>query len=513
MPATAVRITRMGAAVLVADASDRPLPPEITDQLTPHLCYTHRHYLRGLELRRMPRGSPPFVTERRLLHSFDKDGRLWCPAGYTLRLISHLSAMGHEVEHVLGTGWDAAAIARVQPDWTALERHPFEFRPRQFECLQEIVEGIASCVGGTVDAAAGFGKTEIMALVARIFPRAKIALVVPGRELVEETHRRLVAKLGVVGRVGGGKAATFQRVTVYSADSVHKCPRPDEVDILIGDEVHALVNESRVVALNQHMTRAVRIGLTATTTGRHDGSDSRIEATFGACIFILTQAEAADLGVVMRIHVRWHRVYMRDDPIEHVFDPVERKRRGLWLNPHRNDLIAQVAREYPEAEQTLIMVETLQHGIEVARRLPEFRLFYARNENAESTIRAAIDNNILDESRAVVDAERADIRRAFVEGSLKKVIATFTWKQGISPDNLSSMIWAAAGSSKISATQGPSRASRIVADGSKATPVLDDFSDDFNEGLHRQAMTRKKHYIANGWTHEGLAGRSSRLLS
>lgn len=513
MPATAVRITRMGAAVLVADASDRPLPEEITSQLIPHLRYTYRRYLRGMELRQMPRGSPPFVTEQRLLHSFDKDGRLWCPAGYTLRLISHVANMGLEVEHVLGTGWDASAIARVQPDWAALERNPFDFRARQFECLSEIVAAISNCVGGVVDAAAGFGKTEIMVLVARIFPHAKIAIVVPGRDLVEETHRRLVAKLGAVGRVGGGKASSFQRITVYSADSVHKCPRPDEVDILIGDEAHSLVNESRVVALNQHMTRAVRVGLTATTTGRHDGSDSRIEATFGACIFVLSQSEAADLGVVMRIHVRWHRVYMREDPIATAFDPVIRKRLGLWLNATRNDEIARVAREYPDDEQTLIMVETVQHGIEVARRLPEFRLFYSRNDSSEANVRAAVDAGILGEDRVLVDAERSDIRRAFVDGNLKKVIATFTWKQGISPDSLSSMIWAAGGSSKIAATQGPSRASRVVADGGKATPILDDFSDDFNEAAHRQAMTRRKFYLANGWTQEGLPQRSSRLYT
>jgi len=471
----------------------RPLPDAIVGLLTQHMRYVHMTYLHGQAAFDPRTGErSPVQLEDRYLYRFDDHERLICGRGYLPRIRQVL----HDADWSLRE-FDLTPPrprpAAFEPDWDRLVTY-FEPRERQ----DEAIAAIADNEMGLIIAPPGFGKTHLFSAVALLYPQATIAIVVPDIDNAGKTVRYLTRYIPSVGQIGGGKAEKH-RVTVYTQGSLHKLAANGEVvDIVLVDEAHKAGAERVSVELARISAWPRMFGFTATPTGRLDRADAKLESVFGQPIFEMVWQEAEDLGLVVPIEVHWHNVLMQRNPAAGYKD-VPRKRHGIWRNHDRNEVIANVARQYPDEEQVLILVATIEHAIYLKQLLPEFELCYA-NLAAEK-LQQYQAQELLDTDYSSLDrCGRERLRQDFEQGRLKKVISTEVWGTGVSFDSLQVLILAAAkGGNKIWDEQAPGRTSRIHAASGKQRGVVHDFLDQFDDGFHRAAKARRRNYESKDW--------------
>jgi superfamily II DNA or RNA helicase len=246
--------------------------------------------------------------------------------------------------------------------------------------------------------------------------------------------------------------------------------------------------------------QAIRYGFTATVEGRSDHADARMEAVFGRTLFRLTYPEAVAHKLVVPIEVRWRRMDPGYNPAAAFTADTPRKRYGIWTNKARNADIAQVAREHKDADdQVLILVDKIEHLLHLARLLPDFAICFGNIDPADEQWYAK--NKLLPPGyKPLTVAARKQIREDFESGKTRGAIATGVWKLGVSFDALAVMIWAASGSSPIDVTQGPSRVSRIHDSSGKEYGIVYDYTDEFDEAFHKQAIGRRRTYKKHDWT-------------
>jgi late competence protein required for DNA uptake (superfamily II DNA/RNA helicase) len=97
----------------------------------------------------------------------------------------------------------------------------------------------------------------------------------------------------------------------------------------------------------------------------------------------------------------------------------------------------------------------------------------------------------------MTDRRREDLRLAFEDASLRRVIATDVWSTGVSFDRLAVLLRADARSSTIKDEQIPGRVSRTHPD--KPAGLVIDCDDSFDQGFSRAFQSRKRNYRSKGW--------------
>jgi superfamily II DNA or RNA helicase len=485
-----IKIRLCGNAIDISPDGKSELPPDLRVMLEPALRYNYTKILRGQDAYGFDGTRRPVRTELRLLYTYDRYGRMVCGAGLQPRITGILEACGCgvEVEDISPTH---PRPDRYTEDWDNVVRN-FTFKPKQDVALVQL----ASRPRGIIDAPTGFGKTFLFKAIALLYPRSKIVITTRRKDLVEGTRIHLSKDIPNVGQVGGGVYRTG-RVTVCTADSLHRL-NPDDVDILVGEEVHELAAASYSAELAK-FKYARMYGFTATPTGRMDRADMKLESLFGPVIFSMTYQEAVRLGLVVPIRVRWIDVRLPDNPVGDRVD-IPRLRHGIWRNQARNECIAQAAREFGPDEQVLIMVTTFDHAVHLRQHLPDFALCYAERSDEESFDRF-VKNGMLPESEPIMtSARRTELRKAFERGELKKVIATDVWSTGVSFNDLAVLIRADARSSEIMDAQIPGRVCRN-SDGKEVGLVIDCL-DQFDPAFRAAAQKRRRNYEAKGWEQE-----------
>jgi superfamily II DNA or RNA helicase len=496
-------LVRNGNALYLAHRLDEPLPVAVYSALTKHMQYRHVTRLYGREAFGKSLGQR-IKAEQRKLFGIDDYGCLNFPAGYYDRTMEILTGLGYQVRYV-----DDSPQFPQQIPWRWDNLGAFQFRPKQKEALQIIETAYKERRGGVIDAAAGFGKTELFAALAMLLPEATILICVKSADNVQKTIRILLKYLPKlsVGQRGAGKARQA-RVTVCTAASVGNYQ--GHVDLFLGDESHELLAETFVADIVTVAKQAICYGLTATVEGRSDNADARMEAVFGKTLFKLTYPEAVGLGLVVPIEVRWSRVDPGHNPATLVEGDTARKRHGIWTNKYRNKLIASIAQKhYEEGEQVLILVDKIEHLLHLAKLLPDFALCYGNIDPADEAYYGK--SSLLPANyKPLTVAHRKQLRENFETGKIVGAIATGVWRLGVSFDALSALVWAGAGSSPIDATQGPSRVSRIHSASGKEYGIVYDFNDEFDEPFHKQAMARRRVYKKHDWAQvepEGAFGQ------
>lgn len=486
-----VQIRRSGNLIDVAHADGGPLTKEEVALFARALTYTHRQRLYGRDAYDAATGrrTPMRVQDVRLFE-YDADGRVVCGAGFAPRIAGLLEAAGLPV---VQTRLDAPhpRPERYHHDWDLVMEHFAEgFRPKQEECLT----ALAAYESGIISAPTGMGKGRVIEMVCLLYSKARIDVVVQGKDLVQKTASTLSRTIPNVGMVGAG-ARSFGRVTVYSADSLHHSD--GEADILLGDEVHRLAASSYARHLAKYRNSR-NYGLSASPTGRFDGADLMLEGLFGPVIFHLGYPEAVALGLVCPIRVEWLDVRMDHNPCDGKKD-IWRESHGIWRNQYRNQVIADKARSYPDDAQVLILVRTLEHALYLRRHLPDFALCHSEQAIKAQDLDGYRRRGLLgDDEGPMTTKRREQLRRDFEAGTIKKAIATGVWSTGVDFVNLQVLVRGDAMMSEIADVQIPGRVCRTNQVG-KEVGILVDCIDQFDEGFRRKAKARRAHYEAHGW--------------
>lgn len=489
-----VLIRKFGNLIDVSPDGRSSLPAHIGRIIEPKLTYVYVKSVYGEAA--FEQGSS-LQFEPRRLYRYDTKGKLVCGAGY-LNKIRRLLAE-HNIEIVV----DVKDVLPSRPQryeerWDLIEDN-VQYRARQEECLTIIAAN--DC--GVVAAPTGFGKGAVILMLCLLYPRAKIHIVTPGRDLVSKTVRQLTKYLPNIGQVGFGKKR-IERITVFSADSLHASDY--DADILIVDEAHELMAPTYGTYLVKYKYSR-NFAFTATPTGRADKADIKMESLFGEVIFSMSYQEAVDLHLVVPIEVRWLDL-LSPNPADGYVKKIAKKRWGIWRNPYRNKAITDAVKAYM-GDQVLILVYTLEHALHLREFLPEFQLCY--DQMKESDRKFYIKEGLLKPDEPVMTPQRReDIRLKFESGELKHVIATNVWATGVSFDALPVLVWAAGGASEIKSTQVPGRVCRIHDPSGKNKGILIDCCDQFDKTFESHGNSRCRFYKRHNWAQVYPDGRKSR---
>lgn len=461
------------------------------------LTYKFVRFLRGREAK--IRGTKIDITHRECFNLIlDPDKiylpQLMVPFGFYQRLRSALEAGGYKVKFEDVTP-QVPERAR-DPRWDRIK--DFSLRWRQRECL----ELIASNVCGRIVCPAGYGKSFLLAALARIYPYARIDISTHSKAVLEMIYEDLCGMIPSVGIVHGGRKVRGERVMCYSGKSLHHAD--GKADFLFVDECHEFGTEDYFdkVARYEH-TR--KYGFSANAPGdRADGADFELEGVFGPVLINISYEEAERHHCIVPIRVQWRDVVIDVNPCADMDDDTQKMRYGIWRNEVRNEVIATAAHEYPDA-QTLITVDTVEHAAFLKQKLPEFTMVYNGSSMDAKTFEKYVGWGLLDGSEPTMTNDRLyQLKKEFETGRLRKAIATGVWSRGVNFQKLQVLIRADGKNSAISDVQLPGRLARISKD--KPYGVLVDFRDQFDGLFEYRAKNRMKRYQNMGW-------KSSQTLS
>lgn len=490
-----VLIRRSGTLIDISPDGTAPLDPRLIELLYPKLTYDHKTLLRGHD-RFTPDGQTRNMDiETKRMFQVEQ-GRLLTSYGFLTTICETLQQHGVKINY-LDLSPAKEDPRTYEPDWDNVRRL-IQFRPKQEECLWYIAQNDI----GLVNAATGFGKTYMFEAVCHLYPRARVDIVVKPKDVASRIVRQLSRTVPNVGQIGGGRNFVGDRVTVYTAGSVHRSH--GDADILLADEAHLLMTGKTSADMARAYRFSRNFGFTATPEGRLDGADAQLEMFFGRQIFRLTYDDAVALGLVVPITVRWLPIRLQHNPCGNKTDTAK-MRWGIWRNEERNQIIAADVRENfgdPDT-QVLILVATIDHAIHLWKYLPEFAMCYG-SFDPEDLERYQRNHLLPPGFRPVTPEIRNNMREQFSAGTLKKVIATDVWATGVDFENLQVLYRVDARASEILDTQAPGRVSRI-SDGKERGYVIDCY-DAFDKSLKRKSDERRRHYRALGWD-EDFPGR------
>lgn len=143
---------------------------------------------------------------------------------------------------------------------------------------------------------------------------------------------------------------------------------------------------------------------------------------------------------------------------------------------------------------------TLEHAIQLHMRLPWFTVAYYGSADLallqKHFPKERYPNLDLNRYRQTTrDLER--IRGAFAKGTLRYVISTKVFRQGVSFNHLKVLIRADGDTSEVAGIQIPGRLARL--DENKKFAYLVDIADNFNPWAMRRAAARKATYEKQQW--------------
>lgn len=493
---------------IVVDTPNR----RVRDLLVPHLQYDEKIFYRGREAAvRRKNGQSVVETQTWDCYALDHRDRIATSYGFLQRIRGVLAERGCQTVVRWATQEEADAYkARVAavytPDWTRIERlieEGFQYRLQQEEALRLV----ATKPNGRIDCPPGWGKGTLIMLACMLFPKAKIDVTTKNVAVLHQRiYPELCLNLPSVGIVGGGKKEKGHRVMCYTADSLHH-GRPD-ADFVFVDEGHQAGADKFSDSMGIYSKARVWM-FSASWNMRTDNKDMRCEAMAGPIRLKVKYSEAEDAGNIVPIKVVWKAVNMDVNPCAGE-RPDDKKKHGIWRNDYRNQLIAADARLYPRDIQTLIVVETLEHAMELKNFLPEFKVVYSSRrmkENDEAWFRTTYPETFKEMSPARLQ----NLVRMFENNKLKKVIVTPCWNVGVNFKYLQVLIRGDGGGSEINDTQIPGRASRVNDKINKPYAILHDYRDNFDSGFRRKAKGREAHYVNQGWEQIDAARQKSAL--
>jgi len=363
---------------------------------------------------------------------------------------------------------------KMLPNWDNVPAN-FEFRYMQKETL----ELIGKFNGGIIIASVGTGKSETIGVLPCIYPKARILVSSYRQQVYSEIGNRLRkyvlpgTKMYIQGSKPINQLSVQQaRVVVCGNKSLQKIlSYGDNYDLALLDECHQACAPDTFRVISS-LVKPKIYGFTG-SFNRSDGAQFRLLGLCGPKLLEVDMKKAVEKGMVVPINVLWCPVNLQYDPIAGCHSAYK-KHKGIWHNTIRNKLIAGAARSYDENTQVLIMVETIKHAMALRALLPEY--FVVSSETP--------------------DLDR--IRGAFKKGTMKKVLATGTWREGVDFPNLAVLINATGTKSEISNIQ---LTGRVVRTGeNKAYGIVHDFYDHWNHEFKHFSAERKKLYEKQGFT-------------
>lgn len=306
---------------------------------------------------------------------------------------------------------------RTKPDFKpVVEVSTKTFRPYTDQAA--IVDAMLKEPRGVLDLATNYGKTKMMAEFWHRVNFSSMLIIVPTRTLLYQTSSDIEKCYGLpegtIGRVGDS-CYDWKPITVAIANSVDKWIQSGkslpQFSSLFIDEGHRGTSDRymRIAFACDAFYRFWLSGTAYKDGERHFEWD--ITSIAGPCLAKVTNKQLVEAGRSVRPHVYFIDVNIADPTVNLMEYASQYK--ALKTNPQRNDAIALVASTAYELGLTVVtFVEHKSDHLRLLReRMGHFTEFVTGNTSSKQNKR---------------------IKQGLIDGSIRSVIATSTWREGVS---------------------------------------------------------------------------------
>jgi superfamily II DNA or RNA helicase len=342
-----------------------------------------------------------------------------------------------------------------------------EFRPDQLRAVKQACEAQR----GVIVYPTRTGKSILIMGIVSAFPKRKFLLLAHTLVIVSQLQED-VDRFGLSKRVDVGTVQTWSR-----KDPQEFC---DQYDGIIIDEAHHITqSDGHYTRVIHNMLAPVRLGFTATPP---PGKEEQLvlEGTLGPVVADLSITDAVEMGVLAKPKVRLVRVPY-SEKLRKIRSYSDAYSEGIVHNRARNRLVVKEALELVEKGfSVLIMITNIAHGEELvalADRLYGVGLIF---------VQGSTENEV-----------RTGIRAAMKDKSVKIVIATAVFREGINIPSLNAVINAGGGKSETMTKQISGRPLTVTE--GKSEGIIVDFLDLSNNYLTRHTGERIGFYSDMGW--------------
>lgn len=342
----------------------------------------------------------------------------------------------------------------------------------------------------------------IISLLCKAYPTLNIVVATSSTRVVSTLYEYLCKTIpGQVGMLGAGRDTTSgKRVVCTTLKSLGNIP-PEKVQLVFVDECH-VVGDNLAGADLMKFKWARRFGFSASPV-RNDGSARVMEALLGPTILKMTYQEAADAGMVTPM--KYLMLPCNACPqvaLKRGIGDFALRRWSYWRNKSRNGVIRSFVMDLKKRYdgQILIVVSTMEHAIALHLMLPWFVVAHGENfnkEKLEAAFPAEKYPSLNLEQYKLNTKQMERMQGAFAKGTLRYVIATKSWKQGVNFEHLAVVVRADGDVSDIECIQIPGRASRL--DNEKEWAYLVDILDLFSPWATQRANARIEEYENQQW--------------
>ena len=337
---------------------------------------------------------------------------------------------------------------------------------------------------GILKAPTGTGKTVLgLALINSIKGVDGVLWLCHTKDLMYQTRDEAIKFYGKenVGTLGDGTAVTDRFLTVATRQTFkdYADDLGTSYDVVIIDETHHVTSFSgEYGTILRKVFAPIRIGLTATLPTTEEAKLA-MEAFIGPVIGEFTINEGRDQGFMANPKIKIIKVpfSQRIKEIRKYTDVYEH---GVVRRLDRNRMIIDIVKKHQDlGESVLIVVNKIDHGT--------LLLNMGRSSQIEiEFICGASDSETREMAKVALN-----------EKSMKCVIATAVWREGLNIPELNVVINAAGGKSEIMTLQSIGRGLRRTAE--KSELIIYDFFDPSHPYLVNHFGERLCIYMDMGW--------------
>lgn len=318
---------------------------------------------------------------------------------------------------------------------------------------------------GIIKAPTSAGKTEIIIALMKM-TNVPTLILVDSVSLAAQTMER-INEAGIPIGICSGKGKIAAKNMISTIQSAKKLSL-SEYTMVIVDECH-IVGAKTFQDFFESTSYPLRYGFSATPDGNDKYRFATIRQHIGDVIAeiytdellendVITPPEIHMIGVSCIPTMDWQAAYEAN----------------IVKNVDRNRIVSNLANE--SGVPTLVLYKIIEHGLELGKLIPD-------------SIVLSGDNSMEERESAIAK---------FKSGEIRVIIASNIFKQGISINNIQTLINASGGKSKIEVLQKIGRALRKYP--GKDVALVYDFLDNGNEFTHRHSLQRMRLYRETGYT-------------
>jgi superfamily II DNA or RNA helicase len=318
---------------------------------------------------------------------------------------------------------------------------------------------------GIIKAPTSAGKTEIIIGLIKI-SKLPTLILVDNITLALQTMER-IEEAGLSCGICTGKGKLHGTHMVSTIGSVKKLSL-SQYQCVIVDECH-IAAAARFQEFFTKTSYSLRYGFSATPDGNDKYRFATIRQFLGDVIAEVYTDELMENEVITPPEIHFKQIScIPTMDWQAAYDC------NIVKHSDRNRVAAEIANE--SGVPTLVLYKIIDHGKELAKLIPNSILLSGDNDSAE----------------------REDAIHKFKKGEVRVLIASNIFKQGISINNIQTLINVSGGKSKIEVLQKLGRALRKHP--GKDVALVYDFLDKGNDFTYKHSLQRMKLYKDTGYT-------------